>query len=175
MITTTVTATVRCHDCKRLVPIHEAAEQTTYEGTHIRCEPCADAAYKRALEHEKKPSKTPDIELLTRVHDLLISIVNSRVGFLGTHPCYCPQLDTTFCDSLCADVGAIIEKQHNSYAQAKNEGAEDEEIKRRMSNAGWHRNDKNQWHPPSCIGSWTFNEAKRIFLEDEATQRSRNA
>jgi hypothetical protein len=41
---------VQCHDCGRMVPRVEAAEQTTFEGTHTRCEACLDAAYRRAVE-----------------------------------------------------------------------------------------------------------------------------
>ena len=44
------TVMVVCHDCGRKVPMIEATEQTTFEGTHIRCEPCGDAAYIRAWD-----------------------------------------------------------------------------------------------------------------------------
>jgi len=42
---------VRCADCGREVPRMEATEQTTFEGTKVRCEPCGDAAEDRALRH----------------------------------------------------------------------------------------------------------------------------
>jgi len=42
---------VRCADCGRDVPRMDATEQTTFEGTKVRCEPCGDAAEDRALRH----------------------------------------------------------------------------------------------------------------------------
>ena len=48
------------------------------------------------------------------MHDLLIEIVNSRVGHIGTFHAYLPQLDRLQCDMLCAAVGAIIEATPNN-------------------------------------------------------------
>ena len=41
---------VRCEDCGQTVSIFEVSEQTTFEGTKIRCESCANAAWKRAID-----------------------------------------------------------------------------------------------------------------------------
>ncbi len=48
--------TVKCEECGKIVPIIEASRQVTFEGEHIRCEPCADAAYQRAIKHMMKPA-----------------------------------------------------------------------------------------------------------------------
>jgi len=52
---------VRCADCGRDVPRMDATEQTTFEGTKVRCEPCGDAAEDRALRHHG--FSTPNTEL----------------------------------------------------------------------------------------------------------------
>ena len=72
-----------------------------------------------AGESSPAPDGSAEIELLTQVHDLLIEIVNSRVGHIGAFTAYCPQLDRLQCDMLCAAVGAIIEATPNDQRDGR--------------------------------------------------------
>ena len=57
----TVQDLVRCADCKRTVPRLEASEQVTHEGRKVRCFPCGDKAFIRALRfhHIDTPNDHP--------------------------------------------------------------------------------------------------------------------
>lgn len=43
----------------------------------------------------------------------------------------------------------------------------DTKIADRMEEAGWMCNHRGWWHPPSCLAAWPFEQARRMFLEDE--------
>jgi hypothetical protein len=87
----------------------------------VNCERCGGIV--RCMNCVELPLLPPALleahtELLTQVHDLLIEIVNSRVGCCGTSSVYTPQLDRLQCDMLCAAVGAIVEVTPTSYPDA---------------------------------------------------------
>ncbi len=42
----------------------------------------------------------------------------------------------------------------------------------RMLRAGWTRNYRGWWHPPSCVAAWPPGEAKEMFRRAE--KRAKN-